>query len=62
MVGHLPFVEAFPLLFLAGWLFFRSASTKPHLSEVVSYCIGGAIGIFFLVFIAARARAGDKRK
>jgi hypothetical protein len=51
-LGNLPFVAAFPLLSLAGWLFFRSASKQRHLSVVVTYCVGGAMGIILLLFVA----------
>ena len=51
-LGNLPFVAAFPVLFLAGWLFFRSASKQRHLSDLVTYCVGGAMAVIFLLFIA----------
>jgi uncharacterized BrkB/YihY/UPF0761 family membrane protein len=50
--GVLPLLAALVALCLAGWLFFRSVpNPRRNLSDVIAYCIGGAIGAIFLFFM-----------
>jgi hypothetical protein len=52
LLGMLPLCAAVLTLCLAGWLLFHSASNpKRHLSDMIVYCIGGAIGAIWLSFI-----------
>jgi hypothetical protein len=52
LLGNLPLLAALPALILAGSLFHCSSAIRRHRSDVVMYCIGAAIGIIFLLFIA----------
>ncbi|MCE5306678.1 MAG: hypothetical protein LLG20_03460 [Acidobacteriales bacterium] len=50
--GVFPLLAALVTLGLSGWLFFRSVPNPRHnLSDVIAYCIGGALGAIFLFFI-----------
>ena len=50
--GILPLLAALVAICLSGWLFFRSVpNPKRHLSDVVAYCFGAAIGAIWLFFI-----------
>jgi uncharacterized BrkB/YihY/UPF0761 family membrane protein len=52
ILGILPLLAALVALCLSGWLFFRSVpNPRRHLSDVIAYCIGGAIGAIFLFCI-----------
>lgn len=55
--GILPLLGAISILSLAGWFFLRSVrgngtASGPGLPTMIAYCILGAIGAFWLFFMA----------
>jgi uncharacterized BrkB/YihY/UPF0761 family membrane protein len=52
ILGMLPLLAALVAVCLSGFLFFRSVpNPRRHLSDVIVYCICGAIGVIFLFCI-----------